>query len=80
MDDQNDTDREPTDEPIAELGAFAVDADPELPGRVQRAINRNVLASDALELSLAGLVATVWGFVRMLLESLIPSDPDHKER
>lgn len=55
--------------PADELADFAVVPDPRLAGRVQRSINRHLLAADALELSFDVLVRTTWTHLRVMIES-----------
>ena len=70
---------EPADVPVLELAAFGLDPDPELPGRVQRSIQRRMFAADSLEFSVTAMVATFWDYLCALMEALGERNPERKD-
>lgn len=74
MSDRKDIDPADTDadagEPVSELATFDLEPDPDLPGRVQRSIQRRRMASDSLDFSLAVMMMTFWDYLRALMEAV----------
>lgn len=58
------------DAPLRELAEFDLEPDPELPGRVQRSIQRRIFAADSLDFSLTVMLATFWDYLRALMEAV----------
>lgn len=55
--------------PLSELADLALDPDAELPGLVQRSIQRREFVADTLDFSITMLFATFWAFVQSCFES-----------
>lgn len=72
MTDRDDThgSPDPEDAPVRELADFTLDPDPELPGRVQRSIQRRIFAADVLDFSVTAMVATFWDYLGALMEAV----------
>ncbi len=54
--------------PIEELQDFALEEDPEFPGRIRRSLNRHLLMGDSLEFSLNIFQKTVWEYLKNVVE------------
>lgn len=69
----------PTGEPVRELADFGLDPDPELPGRVQRSIQRRIFAADSLDFSLTVMLSTFWDYLRALMETVGERGPQGRD-
>lgn len=65
--------------PVRELADFDLDPDPELPGRVQRSIQRRIFAADSLDFSFTVMLTTFWDYLRALMESVGERGPQGKD-
>ncbi|MCP4291135.1 MAG: hypothetical protein GY780_04805 [bacterium] len=67
------------EKPIAELKDFTLSDDQELPGRVNRSLNRHLLVGDSLHFSLDIFQKIIWEYTKNLVEIWPTSNKDKTE-
>lgn len=67
------------DQPIEELKTFSMASPPDLQGRVQRDINRRMLAANGLEFSFTVMLQTFWEHLCFLLDAFPKQNSNREE-
>ncbi len=65
--------------PIKELNDFTLEDNPGFTDRVNRSLNRHLLAGDSLEFSLEIFQKTMWEYLKTMVEHLPSNKKDNLE-